>query len=131
MVGLLLLSLLINLFRSDRRVIANYMMWHVVLRFAPSLSLKFRDTFYEYRKSVSGVAAEDPRWQDCLGVVGSSFGMPFGLLFVDEAFEGKSKESVRQARSLPLAFHSLQSIYDTRGQYLREWNEHLNLLLFY
>ena len=77
------------------------MMWHVVLRFAPSLSLKFREAFQEYRKSVSGVAGSDPRWQDCLGVVDSSFGMPFGLLFVDEAFEGESKKSVRNATELP------------------------------
>ncbi len=70
------------------------MMWHVVLRFSPHLSFKFREVFKEYRKSVSGTTAEDPRWQDCLGVVDGSFGMPFGLLFVDETFEGESKESV-------------------------------------
>ena len=79
------------------------MIWHVVLRFARSLSLKFRETFYEYRKSVSGVAGEDPRWQDCLSMVDGSFGMPFGLLFVDEAFEGESKKSVRK----PQAYHRL------------------------
>jgi len=88
------MSLIYN--ATSKRIIANYMMWHVVLRFAPSLSLKFREAFQEYRKSVSGVAGLDPRWQDCLGVVDSSFGMPFGLLFVDEAFEGESKKSAEE-----------------------------------
>ncbi|XP_078374601.1 endothelin-converting enzyme homolog isoform X1 [Oculina patagonica] len=81
---------------TSKRVIANYMMWHVVLRFSPHLSFKFREVFKEYRKSVSGTTAEDPRWQDCLGVVDGSFGMPFGLLFVDETFEGESKESAEE-----------------------------------
>ena len=77
------------------------MMWHVVLRFASSLSLNFREVFKDYRKSVSGVSGEDPRWQDCLGVVDGSFGMPFGLLFIDKAFEGESKESVWKVIGLP------------------------------
>lgn len=77
------------------RIIANYMMWHVVLRFTPYLSSQFATAFADYRKSVSGVAGEDPRWQDCLTSVDGSFGMPFGLLFVDKAFEGESKKSVR------------------------------------
>ena len=76
------------------RVIANYLMWRVVLRFSPYLSFKFREVFKNYRQSISGTTAEDPRWQDCLGVVDGSFGMPFGLLFVDETFEGESKKSV-------------------------------------
>lgn len=76
------------------RVLANYMMWHVVLRFSPYLSFKFREVFKEYQKTVSGTTAEDPRWQECLGVVSGSFGMPLGLLYVDETFEGESKKSV-------------------------------------
>ena len=71
------------------------MMWHVVLRFAPYLSGKFTDVFAEYRKSSSGTSGEDPRWQDCLSSVEGAFGMPFGLLFVEKAFEGESKKSVR------------------------------------
>lgn len=70
------------------------MMWHVVLRFSPYLSFKFREVFKEYQKTVSGTTAEDPRWQECLGVVSGSFGMPLGLLYVDETFEGESKKSV-------------------------------------
>ena len=76
------------------RVLANYMMWHVVLRFSPYLSFKFREAFKEYQKTVSGTTAEDPHWQECLGVVSGSFGMPLGLLYVDETFEGESKKSV-------------------------------------
>lgn len=81
---------------TSKRVIANYMMWHVVLRFSPYLSFKFREAFKEYRRTVSGTTAEDPRWQDCLGVTDSSFGMPLGLLFVDETFEGESKKSAEE-----------------------------------
>ena len=84
----------IELFTRVFRVIANYMMWHVVLRFSSHLSLEFREAFKDYRQAISGTTAEDPRWQDCLGVVDRSFGMPFGLLFVDETFEGESKKSV-------------------------------------
>ncbi|CAH3045511.1 unnamed protein product [Porites evermanni] len=88
------MSLIFN--RTSKRIIANYMMWKVVVRFASSLSLKFRDVYQEYSKSLSGVAGEDPRWQDCLGMVDGSFGMPFGLLFVNKAFEGESKKSAEE-----------------------------------
>lgn len=81
---------------TSKRILANYMMWHVVLRFAPYLSSQFAVAFADYRKSVSGVAGEDPRWQDCLSSVDGSFGMPFGLLFVDKAFEGESKKSAEE-----------------------------------
>ncbi|XP_068699784.1 endothelin-converting enzyme homolog isoform X2 [Montipora foliosa] len=81
---------------TSKRIIANYMMWHVVLRFAPYLSGKFNDVFAEYRKSYSGTFGEDPRWQDCLSSVDGAFGMPFGLLFVDKAFEGESKKSAEE-----------------------------------
>ena len=70
------------------------MMWHVVLRFSAHLSSNFKKAFKDYHQAISGTTAEDPRWQDCLGVVDGSFGMPFGLLFVDETFEGESKKSV-------------------------------------
>ena len=89
------------------------MMWHVVRRFAPFLSLKFRETFYEYRKSVTGITGEDPRWQDCLGHVYRSIGMPFGLLFVDEAFEGESKKSVRKPQDYHPLFERLMSLQDS------------------
>lgn len=88
------------------------MMWHVVRRFALFLSLKFRETFYEYRKSVSGIKGEDPRWQDCLGHAQGSIGMPFGLLFVDEAFEGESKKSVRKPQAYHPLFEWLMSLQD-------------------
>lgn len=81
---------------TSKRVIANYMMWHVVLRFSPQLSIKFREAFKEYRQAISGITAEDPRWQDCLSAVDGSFGMAFGLLFVDETFEGESKKSAEE-----------------------------------
>jgi len=85
------------------RVIANYMMWHVVLRFSSHLNFKFREVFKNYRQAISGTTAEDPRWQDCLSVVDSSFGMAFGLLFVDETFEGESKKSVGNRHSVKKA----------------------------
>ena len=91
------------------RVIANYMMWHVVLRFSSHLSFKFREVFKEYRQAITGTTAEDPRWQDCLSAVDGSFGMPFGLLFVDETFEGESKKSVgnRHWSKIPLVTRSI------------------------
>lgn len=88
------MSLIFN--STSKRVIANYMMWHVVLRFSSHLSFKFREVFKEYRQAITGTTAEDPRWQDCLSAVDGSFGMPFGLLFVDETFEGESKKSAEE-----------------------------------
>lgn len=82
-------------------------MWHVVLRFSPYLSFKFREVFKDYRQSISGTTAEDPRWQDCLSVVDGSFGMPFGLLFVDETFEGESKKSVGNRYSVEFRSYAM------------------------
>jgi len=91
------------------------MMWHVVLRFSSHLSFEFREVFKDYRKAISGTTAEDPRWQDCLGVVDGSFGMPFGLLFVDETFEGESKKSVGNRHSVKFCLEAL-GLYSLKGK---------------
>lgn len=70
------------------------MMWYVVFCFLLYLSFKFREVFKDYQKIVSGIIVEDFCWQECLGVVSGFFGMLFGLLYVDEMFEGESKKLV-------------------------------------
>ena len=75
------------------------MMWYAVFRFSPYLDANFREIFREYASSISGTTAVTPRWKECLGVVDGSFGMPFGLLFVDAEFEGESKKSVGKVAS--------------------------------
>ncbi|XP_048581607.1 endothelin-converting enzyme homolog isoform X2 [Nematostella vectensis] len=81
---------------TPKRIVANYMMWHVAYIFASSLSKEFRDLYYEYREAITGTRGEDPRWQDCTSGVSGTFGMAIGLLFVDQTFKKESKTSAER-----------------------------------
>lgn len=81
-------------------VVASYMMWQVINKYKATLSDDFQKIIQEYIKTKRGVVEELPRWRQCLTVTGRAFGMPLGLLYINEKFSGESKEKVRE-----LAFH--------------------------
>ncbi|XP_031570959.1 endothelin-converting enzyme homolog isoform X2 [Actinia tenebrosa] len=81
---------------TEKRIIANYLMWHVVVLNGAYLSQEYTKVFDEYRKSIMGTSGEDPRWQTCMSEVQKAFGMAVGLLFVDKKFSGTSKKSAEE-----------------------------------
>ena len=54
---------------------------------------RYRDAFDDYAVTILGNRTT-PRWRECIDGMQSVFGMPLGLLFIDAAFDEKSKETV-------------------------------------
>jgi len=69
-------------------------MWTVIHNFIRIMPQKYRDAYDEYVVTVIGNRTSQ-RWEECLDRMQPVFGMPLGLLFVDETFDEGSKEKVR------------------------------------
>lgn len=76
------------------------MMWQAVVYLAPYLSEEYQRAFYNYRKVVTGTTGETDIWQKCITEMSrydNEIGDPLGVVFLDEKFNRKDKESVRVA----------------------------------
>lgn len=74
------------------------MMWQAVVQLAPYLSEEYRRAFYNYHKVVMGGTGETDIWQKCITEMSrddNEIGDPLGVIFLDEKFNRKDKESVR------------------------------------
>ena len=74
-------------------VVVNYVMWTVIRNFIKVMPQRYRDAFDDYAVTILGNRTT-PRWRECIDGMQSVFGMPLGLLFIDAAFDEKSKETV-------------------------------------
>ena len=77
-----------------RRVLANYLLWRLILGLAPELTEKFQADRNEYRRVMQGVSRDKVRWQKCVEYVNERIGMSVGRLFIEENFKKESKDSV-------------------------------------
>ena len=71
------------------------MMWRVVASFAPSLSEEFRNAHENLVKVLTGSKRSEDLWKRCMGDTDDAIGMALGSLFIEKAFEGSSKQQVR------------------------------------
>ena len=76
-------------------VVVNYIIWTVINNFIETMPRKYREARDEYVTAMSGNSTRY-RWKDCIDRMQPVFGMPLGLLFVDVAFDEKSKETVKR-----------------------------------
>lgn len=53
----------------NKRDIANYMIWRVVLNSMITLNKAWVDNFRDYTKIITGQNAEEARWEQCLDLV--------------------------------------------------------------
>ncbi|XP_078375393.1 endothelin-converting enzyme homolog isoform X3 [Oculina patagonica] len=84
---------------TSKRIIANYMMWQAVVQLAPYLSEEYRRAFYNFRRVVMGSTGETDIWQKCITEMShyeNEIGDPLGVIFLDEKFNRKDKESVME-----------------------------------
>ena len=72
-------------------------MWSVINKFIKVMPTKYRDAYEEYTVTITGNRTSY-RWQACIDQMQAVFGMPLGLLFVDAAFDERSKETVGRIR---------------------------------
>ncbi|CAM6031901.1 unnamed protein product, partial [Sphagnum compactum] len=76
---------------TDRRVLANYMLWRVVLQSFATLGKKWRELAQEYNTVITGQAREEPRWEQCMSSLTGSLGIALSSLYVRHNFKGDSK----------------------------------------
>lgn len=66
----------------------------------------YRDAYNDYIVTVTGNRTED-RWIECINGMQAVFAMPLGLLFVDAAFDERSKTVVRELNRFDIKFSHL------------------------
>ncbi|XP_054716984.1 neprilysin-2-like [Uloborus diversus] len=77
---------------TDKRVIANYMMWRVVGQTMSVLSKEWRALALEYNSVITGKSVEEPRWEQCLSSLSGSLGIALSSYYVRHYFKGSNKE---------------------------------------
>ncbi|XP_076320218.1 neprilysin-2-like [Tachypleus tridentatus] len=78
---------------SDKRVIANYMLWRVVLQSFHMLSKPWRELVQQYNSIITGKTIEPPRWEMCMDFLTNNFGVALASLYVRNHFQEESKQS--------------------------------------
>ena len=76
------------------RTVANYFIWTVVRGLVKLLSKPFIQAYFEFEKTMYGVEVQDPRWQQCIRMLGQTMGMAVGAIFVKEKFKSETKDEV-------------------------------------
>jgi len=70
----------------------TYLRWHVAHARAPYLSQAFVDADFDfYRKTLRGVAQDQPRWKKCASLVDRNLGDALGQVYVAKTFSPATK----------------------------------------
>ncbi|XP_050412278.1 neprilysin-4 isoform X2 [Patella vulgata] len=77
--------------RTEKRVLANYLFWRIMMNRVTNLPDKFRIIRKDYYKTIFGSEAERARWRDCVGYVIDNVGNAVGRLFVEKHFDENAK----------------------------------------
>ena len=80
----------------DPIVVVNYIMWTVINNFIKEMPQIYRDAYNAVFAVTELGNRVSYRWKECIDRMQKVFGMPLGLLFVDAAFDERSKEKVRE-----------------------------------
>jgi len=70
----------------------NYLRFHLMMSSAPYLDTATYNNLFEYRKTLSGVSKQRPRWKRVLDAEEQVMGEALGQLFVKEYFNEKAKQ---------------------------------------
>ncbi|XP_035221859.1 neprilysin-2-like [Stegodyphus dumicola] len=79
--------------QTDKRVVANYMLWRVVKESLPNLAEDSRALMHDYESVMSGQSKQKPRWEQCLWSVSGSLGVALSSYYVREHFKEESKQA--------------------------------------
>ena len=77
---------------GNKRVIANYMLWRIVLQSISSLSKPYREIYFNYNRVLNGLNQEAPRFDTCLSRLQEWMGLALSNLYVKNYFTPESKE---------------------------------------
>ncbi|XP_055373967.1 neprilysin-2 [Condylostylus longicornis] len=77
--------------KTDKRRIANYLMWRIHGYSAFFLTEEIRKIQMKFITSVSGKQDQEPRWKECVDITASSLSMAVGSLYVRKHFKEDAK----------------------------------------
>lgn len=91
-------------FRAMNKMLANvpldewkaYLSWHLVNRSAPYISGKFVDENFAFRRMLTGVKEQQPRWKRCVLATDQMLGEALGKVYVDKYFSPATKTRLQQ-----------------------------------
>ncbi|UYV81915.1 Nep2 [Cordylochernes scorpioides] len=87
---------------TDKKLVANYMMWRLVGQSLSMLHKPWRDLAQQYSAVITGRLREEPRWEQCMASLTGSLGVSLASLYVRSHFQEESKESVGDTLFLQL-----------------------------
>ena len=76
------------------RTLANYIVWHVVMKFESVLPEPFELAKFKFYSAIYGVRGTAPRWRSCVDRLSGTMMFVVGSLFVDKHFSSGDKEKV-------------------------------------
>lgn len=74
-----------------KNVVANYLMWRVVMESADYLSVIVRNRQQEFNQQTTGAEVRVAKWQECIDVVLQFFPHALGSLYVQKHFNENAK----------------------------------------
>ena len=77
---------------KGRQILDNYMNWQFVKGMRGSLSKNYQDAGKILEKALIGTEIHDERWRECVRDTDKALGFAVGAMFIDNAFEGRSKK---------------------------------------
>lgn len=77
---------------TDKRVIANYLMWRVVGQAFPTLHRAWGEISQHYSSILTGKVRQEARWEHCLGTLSGSLSTALASLYVRHHFQDGSKD---------------------------------------
>ncbi|XP_035210634.1 neprilysin-2-like [Stegodyphus dumicola] len=77
---------------TDKRVIANYLMWRVVGQAFPTLHRAWGEISQHYSTILTGKVRQEARWEHCLGTLSGSLSTALASLYVRNHFTDASKD---------------------------------------
>ncbi|XP_054719763.1 neprilysin-2-like [Uloborus diversus] len=77
---------------TDKRVIANYLMWRVVGQAFPTLHRAWGEISQHYSSILTGKVRQEARWEHCLGTLSGSLSTALASLYVRHHFKDGSKD---------------------------------------
>lgn len=86
------LSSLLN--RTDRRTVADYVMWSYASVWSFQLDERFQDIKHTFLKAFIGKQTKSPRWKDCLSKAGKLMKYADSALYVRNYFEKQDRALV-------------------------------------
>ncbi|KAL5013753.1 hypothetical protein ScPMuIL_008023 [Solemya velum] len=94
--------------KTDPRIVANYVIWRVILGFAPEMTESYQLLRNEYRKVLQGVLTDKQRWKKCVEYVNERLGLAVGAMFIKEHFrKGSKKTALEMIHNIRAAFNEL------------------------